>query len=302
MFEEKAEKIDDTTIRYKGNTYKKESGGCFSTIFGLGIIAAAIFLGINFGIGGIIFGLVLVPVAIGIIIAYRNSVKKEAAMAFQKKMSEMSEAISLYDQGKYTLALEKAEAYADEFPTLATLAGFCYYYGYGCSKDLGKAFKFFEKGKESNQQKAVKYLTDQAVAGKKDDSNPYWANKEAMARYGEMLVYGEGCEADVAKGIEYLKRAADSKEPYACQELGKLQIEGEKIPVDIEAGLKNIRIASDEGYVFAKFILGCTLYKGINGAPVDKEQGLQYLNEAANEGSENASEFLKKLEEAGEIE
>lgn len=202
-----------------------EKKGCLSnlieTAVGLVIIVVAINLFTKYGIAGIIIPVVLF-IALCVFIGWHRGKKEHAAQT-------ADEALQLFQNGQYTLALEKAESVAEKNSLAADVAGVCYRNALGCEKNPQKAFSYFEKAKDKNI--------------------------EAAGNYGAMLVKGEGCEKDPKQGLKYLQKAVLQKSEYACFEYGCMLLEGKYVPQDVEVGKRNLRIASEAGMQSAAEVL-----------------------------------------------
>lgn len=247
---------------------KNSSGGCLSTILGLIIIAAAIWIGINFGLKGIIVAAVLCFIVIPGTIGFVKGKKKNI-------MKNTQDAWNLFHQGQYTLALPKAELYANDNADAADLAGILYFYGQGCDENTEKAFKYFQLGKEGNY--------------------------EAKAYLGYMLLNGIGCNENLELGKKYLKEAAAKNDIFACAKLGEYQLfETFGIEKNIEQAKRNLRLAAENGWVPAIYILGAIQYYGYEGIPINKEQGLVMIKEAAEKGYDVAIQDLESINSKGE--
>lgn len=242
---------------------KEKSGSGLTTFLGFIIIAAGIYIGVNFGLQGIIVAIVAV-IVLAIISGY-----KKGQRDFVNKTSE--EAWQLFNQGKYTLALEKAEQVAEKNADAADLAGVLYLNGDGCDVDVEKAFRYFELGKDKNM--------------------------EAKAYYAVMLLRGDGCGQNIELGKKELVNAAVvGGNVLAKMFLGEYQISGEfGFEKNVDQAMKNLRIAVDEGFPEAMYILGITQYFGMDGVPENKEKGFELLKIAAEKGEQNAIEAVEKI-------
>lgn len=241
------------------------NGGCLTSLLGFAIIAVLIMVGVNYGIKGVIallvVTIVIIPVIIGVI--------KGNVMANQKRVEEAWE---LFNQKRYTQALEKAEMMADKNADAALLAGVLYLNGDGCNADPKKAFSFFEKG--------------------------YKKNVEAQAYYGFLLLVGAGCEQNIPEGKKQLISAVQKGNTYAMLRLGECQLRGENgVEKNIEQGMKNLRKAADDNVPYAKYLVGVMQFEGRDGVPLNKEKGLSLIKEAAENDVRDAQDYLSTLEE-----
>lgn len=249
--------------------------GCLISI----LWAPFLFLGLIFGIqdwniwgfkAGILKFLqisVLVPILIIVAVCVIFQLIKSKLTATKKKEEEI---YSLYNDGQYTLALEKAELIADKSPLAADVAGACYFSGNGCSQDYNKAFLYFSKGKEKNA--------------------------EAAYYYGAMLMYGMGMEKDETTGFKWLRKAAvENKHMPALGDYGYALFKGSGCEKNQSEGIKQMRIAIDSGNTYAKYQLGRILYSGEDGTPVDENGGLRLLREASEAGEQDAQDYLREI-------
>lgn len=241
----------------------KTNDGGRTSILGWILLAGIIAIGVNFGLAGIVVAIVAV-----IVIAIMSGYKK-GQRDFVNKTSE--EAWQLFNQGNYTLALEKAEQVAEKNADAADLAGVLYLNGDGCDVNVEKAFRYFELGKDKNA--------------------------EAKAYYALLLLNGDGCEQNVEAGRnELLNAAIVGKNTLALMRLGEFQISGEfGFEKNVEQGMRNLRIAADEGYPYAMYLAGYMQYFGKDGVPENKEKGLELLKGAAEKGSQYAIEILEQI-------
>lgn len=247
----------------KNSQGKSSGGGFFSTVIGFAVIIVLVIIGLCYGLKGVITTLVLFlvvfPVTVGLI--------RGGQIAKERQAEEIE---SLFRDGQYTLALDKAEKLYRDNPRAANICGLCYFNGLGCSKNFEKAFMYFE--------------------------NAYKHNIESKTYYGYMLYNGFGCTQDLQKGYDYLSSVViSSKFPLACMHLAEILLFDEKRK-NYKEGVKYMRIASDAGLPYAQFQLGLAILSDDSGEPIDEEQGMKYIYLSANAGCTDAIQFIESME------
>ena len=93
-----------------------------------------------------------------------------------------------------------------------------------------------------------------------------------------------------------LTAANIGKNTIAIMRVGEFQITGDfGFKKNVEKGMKNLRIAVDEGYPLAMYLVGAMQYNGIDGVPENKEKGLELIKKASEQGIQAAVEFINNL-------
>ena len=245
-----------------GNRNRNNNGGCLSSIMGILILAIVFVLVKSIGWGGLIAVFVILFVVIPIIVGIKKGNSSNIS-------NTSGEAWNLYREGKYTLALEKAEKIADKNADAADLAGVLYFHGQGCDKNKTKAFRYFRMGEKNNL--------------------------EAKTFYALMLLNGDGCDQNLSLGKQELFEAASKSEIVATFMLGHYQIYGDcGFDKNIEAGLRNLRVAMEAGNLDAKYEIAMLKFIG-DDVPSDEETAIQYFKEAAAAGHKDSQEMLDKI-------
>lgn len=248
---------------FKKNGEPEKKAGCGETLFGLIILGVAIYIGVNFGISGLIFTAILcfiiIPLAFFLIKRQRN-----------KNRVTTQEAYDLYSNGKYTLALETVLPVTEKNPDAAYLAGHLYFYGLGCDLNYSKAYNYFKLG-------AAK-------------------NVDAKAMYAHMLIEGIGCDQDIDLGKSLLLQASARNNTFAMLKVGEYQLNGDyTFEKNVQSAMQKLRKAVDEGEPYAKFLVGVVLYEGKDGVSQNQDQGLFLLKAAAEADLQQAIDYLNKI-------
>lgn len=116
----------------------------------------------------------------------------------------------------------------------------------------------------------------------------------SIGQYGKMLMSGIGVDENIDEASKYLKDAADagnvqSMYLYALIRYGQLK---SAVEVDKEEATAYFKCAADQGHETSMFYYGLILSRG-DVIPADKEEGLRYIQMAAQHGDKCAALKLK---------
>jgi TPR repeat protein len=97
------------------------------------------------------------------------------------------------------------------------------------------------------------------------------------------------------RSLNFLIRASNAGYPPALYALGVCYDLGDLVEPNAEKAGVFFKQAAEAGYSKAKFSHGRNLFYGSNGLVQEVQQALHFIKEAANEGVEDAAEFLRHL-------
>jgi TPR repeat protein len=120
----------------------------------------------------------------------------------------------------------------------------------------------------------------------------------SSATVGLMLLSGEGCHADPARGVTMLEEAFNDGYNNAANCLADVYFAGRDVPQNIRLGIDWLGRAADRGDDRTMAILGHYLITGSHGR-TDVARGLAYLVSAVNRGYSPACLWLGALYEEG---
>ena len=123
---------------------------------------------------------------------------------------------------------------------------------------------------------------------------------EALYELSGMAAAGRGVEASDVAAFDYMRSAAELGLADAQYQLASMFKEGRGTVADGAAALDWGRRAAAQGHERAQFSLGCVLVESPEAAT--KQEGLQWLNAAADGGSRQAALFLAAALARGEHE
>ncbi len=237
-------------------------------------------------------------------------------------LSESSNVLALYDLGRlysteksglkddkmsfefYEKALHgflQVEPKAKKImPYLLYQIGMMYFKGLGTPIDNRKASEYLEKSAELENQYAKRLLAFEYISGKNFEKN-------------------------IHKGISLLTELADSGDNFSCYKLGKLYLKGKIVNQDLDKAEKYLLSAEDNEFtqyalgklylqkeniekaVFyfkksadknmqASYQLGRLYFFGADGLEKNKEKAMEFLNLSAEQGSEDAQNFIDNTE------
>ena len=121
---------------------------------------------------------------------------------------------------------------------------------------------------------------------------------EAQARYGQMLLDGDGVARDARKAFACFERAARAGHVEAANMVGRCHDLGWGVPIDKAKAASWFRQAAARGLTWAKYNYATLLALG-EGVAEDKAAALALFEEAAAEGNAKAHNFVGSFHEDG---
>lgn len=116
---------------------------------------------------------------------------------------------------------------------------------------------------------------------------------EALFIYSTFSIAGAESEEEFERrSAELLRRAADFGHPSSLYALGACHEVGDLVEANPIYAASLFQAAAEKGHPKAKFRHGLNLYYGSNGVPRNERLGLELIRAAAQEGVEDAREFL----------
>lgn len=95
------------------------------------------------------------------------------------------------------------------------------------------------------------------------------------------------------RSLQMLKEASDAGYLPAIYSLAFCYEIGDLVEADPNYAASLFKVAADKGYSKAKFRHGLNVYYGTQGMPESKPLGLELIRAAADEGVEDASDYLR---------
>ena len=187
-------------------------------------------------------------------------------------------------------------------PYLQYQIGMMYFKGLGTPIDNQKAAEYFEKSAKLGNKYAKRLLAFEYISGKSFEQNidkciPLLTKcadiGDAFSCYklGNLYLKGEIVNQDLDKAEKYLLSAEDNElTQYA---LGKLYLQKEKY--DIQKAIFYFEKSADKN-MWASYQLGRLYFFGAEDLEKDKEKAIQYLYLSAEQGSEDAQNFIDNTE------
>lgn len=125
-------------------------------------------------------------------------------------------------------------------------------------------------------------------------------NPFACYQLAKLILAGEKAQPqDVEKAIGYLKKAVEAENPYAAYFLGKLYEKGQHVPQNIAEAIRLYTLSAEQDNDFAAYQLG-KLYLGGDGVLKDVESAIRWLTFAADRKNQFAEYALGVLYFKGE--
>ena len=211
-------------------------------------------------------------------------------------------------------------------------------FGLGTDSDVTKAIEYFRRSAEMNNKNGLFEYGKALLIGEHIPQDTDSAlkilekavklkNSNAKRFLALEYISGEHLEQDFEKGIALLTECADSGDVIACYRLGKIYLESEIMPQNLDKAEKYLLLAEDNEYTqyalaklylqeekydiqkavnyfeksadknhWASYQLGRIYLFGAEGFTKDKEQAIEWFTKSANDGNEYAQDLLENME------
>ena len=209
--------------------------------------------------------------------------------------------------------------------------------GLGTNSDVTKAIEYFKRSAEMNNKNGLFEYGKALLIGEHIPQNTDSAvkllekavklkNSNAKRFLALEYISGEHLEQDFEKGIALLTECADSGDVIACYRLGKIYLESEIMPQNLDKAEKYLLLAEDNEYTqyalaklylqeekydiqkavnyfeksadknhWASYQLGRIYLFGAKDIERDKEQAIEWFTKSANDGNEYAQAMLDNI-------
>ena len=209
--------------------------------------------------------------------------------------------------------------------------------GLGTDSDVTKAIEYFRRSAEMNNKNGLFEYGKALLIGEHIPQNADSAvkllekavklkNSNAKRFFALEHISGEHLEQDIEKGIALLTECADSGDVIACYRLGKIYLQSEIMPQNLDKAEKYLLLAEDNEYtqyalaklylqeekydilkavdcfeksadknVWSSYQLGRLYLFGAEGLEKDKEKSMEWLTKSANDGNEYAQNMLNNM-------
>ena len=210
-------------------------------------------------------------------------------------------------------------------------------FGLGTDSDVTKAIEYFRRSAEMNNKNGLFEYGKALLIGEHIPQDTDSAlkilekavklkNSNAKRFLALEYISGEHLEQDFEKGIALLTECADSGDVIACYRLGKIYLESEIMPQNLDKAEKYLLLAEDNEYTqyalaklylqeekydiqkavnyfencadknhWASYQLGRIYLFGAEGLTKDKEQAIEWFTKSANDGNEYAQAILDEI-------
>ena len=210
-------------------------------------------------------------------------------------------------------------------------------FGLGTDSDVTKAIEYFRRSAEMNNKNGLFEYGKALLIGEHIPQDTDSAlkilekavklkNSNAKRFLALEYISGEHLEQDFEKGIALLTECADSGDVIACYRLGKIYLESEIMPQNLDKAEKYLLLAEDNEYTqyalaklylqeekydiqkavnyfeksadknhWASYQLGRIYLFGAEGFTKDKEQAIEWFTKSANDGNEYAQAMLDNI-------
>lgn len=184
--------------------------------------------------------------------------------------------------------------------------GIKYFTGNGVPRDIKKTYSLWKSAAETGlgtAQSKLAYLYLNGIGTEKNEKQALrWyrqaanqGNTEAMYNLSLMYKQGNGTKVNTHQFLYWLEHAAEQDYAPAQYDLGLMKLYGKNVDRSVSQGKDWLGRSAANGYVEAQYYLGTLLMNGHILRP-DKEEAIQLLNLAANQGHTGARQALLDIE------
>jgi enhanced entry protein EnhC len=207
----------------------------------------------------------------------------------------------------YSLAFKNYEAALGKENALSAYnLGLMYEYGKGIPVDFNKAAVLFQQAADKGVSEAMNQLAgltlyglgvnkDVALAESWYKKAANAGNTNAMYALGLLAESNINNKPDLATALTYYTQAADKGNEKAMLALARIYDNGLGVPKDIKRSTSIYEELAQRQNAYAQYQLGRYYLEGITGE-VSTDKGRQLLEKARENGSQQASKLLEKLE------
>jgi len=150
--------------------------------------------------------------------------------------------------------------------------------GFASTQDALKAYK------DGKYKEAFNLYSIEAKAG----------DTTAQNALSYLYFNGIGVKKDNKRALQWLQKAADTKDSRACFDLGMMYLVGEHVQKDTKKAFHYLSIAADKGNMEAKYNLAYMYYNG-DGVKQDVNKAAALLEEAAKAGHLRAKQNVGRI-------
>lgn len=118
---------------------------------------------------------------------------------------------------------------------------------------------------------------------------------ESQNKIGVLFAQGIGLPQDKKRAFHWYKKAADAKYAPAMWNLAFMYVRGEGgAKEDLPTAFGLFKEAAELGYVKAQYDLAYMYLQGLGTYP-NREEGMKWLNKAADQGDRDARKLLEEI-------
>ncbi|HXA46129.1 MAG TPA: tetratricopeptide repeat protein [Burkholderiaceae bacterium] len=130
-----------------------------------------------------------------------------------------------------------------------------------------------------------------AVAYKDLSANAETGNPDAQQLLGHMYYMGVGVSQDLARALEWHRKAANQGQIESQYVLGTMYFSGKGVAQDYREAMRWLQKAGSHGHIDAQYMLGAMYFTG-KGVPQDYQRSIAWFRQSAEKGHAEAQRQL----------
>lgn len=163
--------------------------------------------------------------------------------------------------------------------------------GNGTQKDTTRGLEMLRRAQKEGLEQAKRIADEVEKIQTKAQSDTLASGEDTYA-LAQRYLNGDGVKEDYDLFFEMLCQAAKKGHLPAIKDMGDCYLHGIKVDKNISEAFRHYKLAAQEGYAPAQYMMALFYFNGAEGIAKDETEGLRWLKMAADGGCSDAQLLL----------